>query len=79
MLLTLQPTVASLNPSNDRASEKNPVNNEHPTGRFSFKFATAGHITRIIKELKNTNAEGIDNIPTDVWKKAVVVLAGPIA
>ena len=70
--------VASLNPSNDGASEKNPANNEHPTGRFSFKFATAGHITRIIKELKNTRAEGVDNIPTDAWKKGVVFLACPI-
>jgi hypothetical protein len=71
--------VASLNPSNDGASEKNPVNNEHPTDSFSFKFVTAGDITRIIKDLKNTKAEGVDNIPTDVWKKGVVVLAGPIA
>jgi hypothetical protein len=71
--------VASLNPSNDSASEKTPVNNEHPTDSFSFKFVTAGDITRIIKDLKNTKAEGVDNIPTDVWKKGVVILAGPIA
>ena len=45
---------------------------------FSFKFATAGHITRIIKELKNTRAESVDNIPTYVWKKGVVFLACPI-
>ena len=71
--------VASLNPSSDSASEETPVNNEHPTDSFSFKFVTAGDITRIIKALKNTKAEGVDNIPTAVWKKGVVVLAGPIA
>ena len=71
--------VASLNPSNDVASEKNPVDGEHPTDSFSFKFVTAGDITRIIKDLNNTSAEGVDNIPTVVWKKGVVVLAGPIA
>ena len=71
--------VASLNPSSDSASEETPVNNEHPTDSFSFKFVTAGDITRIIRELKNTKAEGVDNIPTAVWKKGVAVLAGPIA
>jgi hypothetical protein len=71
--------VASLNPSNDGASEKNPGNDELPADSFSFKFVTAGDITRIIKDLKNTKAEGVDNIPTDVWKKGVVVLASPIA
>ena len=70
--------VASLNPSSDSASEETPVNNEHPTDSFSFKFVTAGDITRIIKELKNTKAEGVDNIPTDAWKKGVVFLACPI-
>ena len=63
----------------DEVNSNNPVNDEHPTERFSFKFVSAGDITRIIKELKNTKAEGVDSIPTDVWKKGVVVLAGPIA
>ena len=67
--------MASLNPSNDGGSEKNPVDDELPTDSFSFKFVTAGDITRIIKDLKNTKAEGVDNIPTDVWKKGVAVLA----
>ena len=71
--------VASLHPSNDGASEKNPVDGDHPSDNFSFKFVTAGDITRIIKDLNNTKAEGVDNIPTDVWKKGVVVLASPIA
>ena len=46
---------------------------------FSFTFATAGSVTRIIKKLKNTTAMGVDDIPIQVWKKGVVVLAGPIA
>ena len=71
--------VASLEPNIDEVNSNNPVNDEHPTERFSFKFVSAGDITRIIKELKNTKAEGVDSIPTDVWKKGVVVLAGPIA
>ena len=36
-------------------------------------------MTRIIKKLKNTKATGTDGIQTEVWKKGVVVLAGPIA
>jgi hypothetical protein len=52
-----------------------------PTAKknFSFTFATTGSVTRIIKNLKNTTAMGVDEIPTQVWKKGVVVLAGPIA
>ena len=71
--------VASLEPSIDEVNRNNPVNDKHPTDHFSFKFVSAGDITRIIKELNNTKAEGVDSIPTDVWKKGVVVLAGPIA
>ena len=70
--------VASLNSSNDGDSVKKQVDDEHPTDCFSFKFVTAGDITRIIKYLKNTKAEGVDDIPTEVWKKGVVVLAGPM-
>ena len=40
---------------------------------------TAGDITRIVRELKCTKAEGVDKIPTEVWKKGIVILAGPIA
>ena len=46
---------------------------------FAFKFVTAGQITKIIKKLNNTKALGVDNIGTDVWKKGVISLAGPIA
>ena len=40
---------------------------------------TAGDVTKIIRSLNNTKAEGVDNIPTEVLKKGVTVLAGPIA
>ena len=32
-----------------------------------------------IKGLKNTKAESVDGIQTEVWKKAVVVVEGPLA
>ena len=71
--------VASLKPTNDGENEKNPENDEHPSDKFSFKFVSAGDITRIVRELKCTKAEGVDKIPTEVWKKGIVILAGPIA
>ena len=71
--------VASLKPRNDGENEKNPENDEHPSDKFSFKFVTAGDITRIVRELECTKAEGVDKIPTEVWKKGIVILAGPIA
>ena len=46
---------------------------------FSFDFVTAGTVTRIIKGLKTIKAMGTDEIPTEVLKKGVTVLAGPIA
>ena len=46
---------------------------------FSFKFVMAGDVTRIIKRMKTTKATGDDKIQTEVWKKGVTVLAGPIA
>ena len=46
---------------------------------FSFQYVSAGCVTRIIKRLKNTKAMGVDKIQTQVWKKGVTVLAGPIA
>jgi hypothetical protein len=39
----------------------------------------AGGIAKIIRGLKNTEAMGIDNIPTSVIKKGVEVLSGPIS
>ena len=42
-----------------------------------LNFVTAGDVTRTIKGLNNTKAEGVDSIPTVVLKKGVAVLAGP--
>ena len=36
-------------------------------------------ITKIISNLKNTKALGVDNIATEVWKKGKITLSGPIA
>jgi hypothetical protein len=46
---------------------------------LAFTFATAGRIAKIIRGLKSTEAMGIDNIPTSILNKGVVVLAGLIS
>ena len=63
----------------DIPKEKENEPSEENDNPFSFRYVTAGDVTRIIKSLNNTKAEGIDNIPTDVLKKGVTVLASPIA
>jgi hypothetical protein len=47
--------------------------------KFTFTFAKAGGIVKIIRGLKNTEAMGIDDIPISVLKKGVEILAGPIS
>jgi hypothetical protein len=47
--------------------------------QFCFKFFNANRIAKTIKGLNNTEALGMDGIPTSVLKKGVEVLAGPIA
>jgi hypothetical protein len=47
--------------------------------KFFFKFLNAKRITKTIKGLNNTEALGMDGIPTSVLKKGVEVLAGPIS
>ena len=47
--------------------------------KFSFKFVNASNITKIISRLNNTKALGVDELGTDVLKKGVISLAGPIA
>jgi hypothetical protein len=44
---------------------------------FHFKFATAKRASEAIKGLNNTEALGVDEIPTSVLKKGVEILAGP--
>ena len=48
-------------------------------GTFEFNFVNASKITKIISNLKNTKALGVDNIATEVWKKRKITLSGPIA
>ena len=60
--------------SKPRKKMKNP---EYPSddpilktsGTFEFNFVNASKITKIISNLKNTKALGVDNIATEVWKK----------
>jgi hypothetical protein len=49
---------------------------KHP---FSFSFATGGKVAKTIKNLKNTEALGIDGIPVSILKKGVTLLATPLA
>lgn len=47
--------------------------------QFNFSFASAGKVVKIVRGLKPTEALGVDNIPVSVLKKAIDVLAAPIA
>jgi hypothetical protein len=47
--------------------------------KLFFKFANAKKTTKTIRGLNNTEALGVDNIPTSVLKKGVEVLSGPVA
>jgi hypothetical protein len=51
----------------------------HNVQKFFFKFANAKKTTKTIRGRNNTEALGVDNIPTSVLKKGVDVLAGPVA
>ena len=55
---------------------KNTSSAEKP---FEVNFVTAGDITRIVTNMKNTKAIGVDGISTEVLKKDISVLASPIA
>lgn len=47
--------------------------------RFSFSFANAKKIAKVIRGLKSTGAVGLDGIPVSVLKLGSDVLAGPIS
>ena len=47
--------------------------------KFKFAYASAGRIAKIIKNLGNTEALGVDGIPISVLKKGVDMLASPIS
>ena len=44
-----------------------------------FTFVNAVSVAKMVKGLKNTKASGVDEIQTEVWKKGISVLSGPIA
>ena len=46
---------------------------------FEFRYETAGDVTRIVRNLNNTKAIGVDGISTEVLKKVISVLASPMA
>jgi hypothetical protein len=48
-------------------------------GYFTFKFADAGRVARVIKSIGSSEALGIDGIPISVYKKGVEIIAGPLA
>jgi hypothetical protein len=46
---------------------------------FHFKFVNTKRTSEAIKGINNTEALGVDEIPTSVLKKGVEILAGPIS
>jgi hypothetical protein len=46
---------------------------------FHFKFSNAKRTSEAIKGLNNTEAMGVDGIPTLVLKKGVEILVGPVS
>ena len=70
-------------PSDLKASPKIPPDTPPKTPpvdkKFEFKFINASDVTRIISNLKNTKALGVDKVATEVLKKGVITLAGPVA
>jgi hypothetical protein len=46
---------------------------------FSWTYATAGRVAKLIRGLGSTEALGVDQVPISVYKKGVDVLSGPIA
>ena len=66
-----------MNPEGDHG--KTPLHSAATSGTLEFNFVNASKITKIISNLKNTKALGVDNIATEVWKKGKITLSGPIA
>jgi hypothetical protein len=51
----------------------------HHVPHFHFKFANAKRTSEATKGLNNTEALGVDSIPTSMSKKGVEILAGPVS
>jgi hypothetical protein len=47
--------------------------------KFFYKFVNAKKTAKTIKGLNNTEALGVDNVPTSLLKKGVEVLGGPVS
>jgi hypothetical protein len=58
---------------------KRGVNSDRPKSTFSFSFANAGKIVKVITGLKNTATLGSDGIPVSILNMGSDVLAGPIS
>ena len=54
------------------------TNDTTTTASFEFKYINAGNVTKIISNLKSTKALGVDSIATEVLKKGVITLSGPV-
>jgi hypothetical protein len=60
------------------ASSDGPLTGASPS-LFSFRFANAGRVSRIIRSLKNTTALGLDGIQVSVLKRGSEVISPPLA
>ena len=65
-----KPQMENINPENNHGQP--PLHSAN--GTFEFNFVNASKITKIISNLKNTKALGVDNIATEVWKKGKITL-----
>jgi len=59
-------------------SRQLPIDNS-PKARFTFSFANAGRIRKIILNLNNTAALGVDGTPVLILKCGVEILGGQIS
>jgi hypothetical protein len=76
------PQEVSNNPqkvSDNRQEVDNDDTSQRCVPKFYFKFLNAKRISKRIKGLNNTEALGMDGIPTSVLKKGVEVPARPIS
>ena len=73
------PAKKSLHPWASDIGKAPPCSKSSQSGNFTFKFVSASDITKVISRLKNTKALGVDNISTEVLKKGIITLAGPLA
>jgi hypothetical protein len=55
------------------------VNSNRPKSTFSFSFANAGKIAKVIYRLNNTAALGSNGIPVSILRMGSDILAGPIS